>query len=27
LSVPKAVNGNAQPSMHADDIADSFLEE
>jgi putative transposase len=27
LSVPKAVNGPAQPSMHADDIADSFLEE
>jgi transposase InsO family protein len=27
LSVPKAVNGPAQPRMHADDIADSFLEE
>jgi hypothetical protein len=27
LSVPKAVNASAQPSMHADDIADSFLEE
>jgi hypothetical protein len=27
LSVPKAVNAPAQPRMHADDIADSFLEE
>jgi putative transposase len=27
LSVSKAVNGPAQPRMHADDIADSFLEE
>jgi putative transposase len=27
LSVPRAVNAPAQPRMHADDIADSFLEE